>query len=75
MKLCCENCTPDCEFCIYLSMDVENACKLGMDVYCAAAESYPCEYFECFMFEKEERKNSRLEISKEEYIKAYEERD
>lgn len=75
MKLCCKGCIPDCEFCANLNMDIDVGCKLGIDVYCAAAESYPCEYFECFMYENEERKNTRLEISKEEYLRDYEGRD
>ena len=76
MKLCCKECMPDCAFCInFISNEHEDSCALGSEIYCTAAESYPCEFFECFLFEKEEKKGSRLEISKEEYIKDYEERD
>lgn len=76
MKLCCKGCMPDCAFCInFISNEHEDSCALGSEIYCTAAESYPCEFFECFLFEKEEKKGSRLEISKEEYIKEYEERD
>lgn len=76
MKLCCEKCTPDCAFCInFISNEYEDNCALGQKIFATAAESYPCEFFECFLFEKEEKKGSRLEISKEEYIKDYEERD
>ena len=78
MKLCCKECMPYCAFCInFISNEYEDNCTLGQKVFATAtaAESYPCEYFECFMYENEERKNSRLEISKEEYIKEYEERD
>lgn len=76
MKLCCKECMPDCAFCInFISNEHEDSCALGSEIYCTAAKSYPCEYFECFMFENEERKNTRLEISKEEYLKDYERRD
>ena len=75
MKLCCKECMPDCAFCInFISNEYEDNCTLGQKIFATAAESYPCEFFECFLFEKEEKKGSRLEISKEEYIKDYEER-
>lgn len=76
MKLCCKGCMPDCAFCInFISNEYEDSCALGSETYCTAAKSYPCEYFECFMYENEERENTRLEISKEEYLRDYEGRN
>lgn len=73
MKLCCKRCRPDCAFCINLVVgEKEDSCSVGQRFFAAAPGSYPCEYFECFMYEKEEK--NRLEISKEEYLRDYEER-
>lgn len=75
MKLCCKECIPNCAFCINLvAGEKKDSCSLGQRIFATAAESYPCEYFECFEYENEERKTTRLEISKEEYLRGYEER-
>lgn len=76
MKLCNKECFPTCEFCKYhifeadykkpLESAIEESCELGKEIY-HQAENDICEYFECFLYDREERRHTRFEISKEDY--------
>lgn len=76
MKLCNKECFPTCEFCKYLIFEadyktplesaIESSCELGKEIY-HQAENDICEYFECFLYDREERRHTRFEISKEDY--------